>query len=69
MAGFVAAKMLATLDICPVDASSSAGPGDRAGDYHATGVPFEERWKRLDECVVAMRGIWGRRPPKARSTV
>jgi alkanesulfonate monooxygenase SsuD/methylene tetrahydromethanopterin reductase-like flavin-dependent oxidoreductase (luciferase family) len=27
-------------------------------DYAAVGVPFEERWKRLDEAVQALRALW-----------
>jgi probable F420-dependent oxidoreductase len=56
---FVAAKMLATLDVLSGGRLTvGVGPGSYQPDYDATGVPFEERWKRLDECVIAMRGIW-----------
>src|SRR5436190_1653831 len=56
---FVAAKMLATLDVMSGGRLIvGVGPGSYQPDYEATGVPFEERWKRLDECVIAMRGIW-----------
>jgi alkanesulfonate monooxygenase SsuD/methylene tetrahydromethanopterin reductase-like flavin-dependent oxidoreductase (luciferase family) len=34
------------------------GPGSSARDYAAAGVPFEERWKRLDEAVMTMRTLW-----------
>jgi alkanesulfonate monooxygenase SsuD/methylene tetrahydromethanopterin reductase-like flavin-dependent oxidoreductase (luciferase family) len=34
------------------------GPGSSARDYAAAGVPFEERWKRLDEAVKALRALW-----------
>lgn len=34
------------------------GPGSSPRDYAAIGVPFEERWKRLDEAVQAMRALW-----------
>jgi probable F420-dependent oxidoreductase len=34
------------------------GPGSSARDYAAVGVPFEERWKRLDEAVRALRALW-----------
>ena len=34
------------------------GPGSSARDYALVGVPFEERWKRLDEAVQAMRAYW-----------
>lgn len=36
------------------------GPGSSARDYAAVGIPFEERWKRLDECIRALRSLWGR---------
>jgi alkanesulfonate monooxygenase SsuD/methylene tetrahydromethanopterin reductase-like flavin-dependent oxidoreductase (luciferase family) len=31
------------------------GPGSSARDYEAVGVPFEERWPRLDEAVRVLR--------------
>ena len=34
------------------------GPGSSARDYAVVGVPFEERWKRLDEAVQALRALW-----------
>ncbi len=34
------------------------GPGSSARDYAVVGVPFEERWKRLDEGVRALRALW-----------
>jgi alkanesulfonate monooxygenase SsuD/methylene tetrahydromethanopterin reductase-like flavin-dependent oxidoreductase (luciferase family) len=34
------------------------GPGSSARDYELVGVPFEERWKRLDEAVEALRAYW-----------
>ena len=34
------------------------GPGSSARDYAAVGIPFEERWKRLDETVQALRALW-----------
>ena len=40
------------------------GPGSSARDYAAVGIPFEERWKRLDESVQALRALWrGESPP------
>jgi probable F420-dependent oxidoreductase len=36
------------------------GPGSSARDYAAVGIPFEERWKRLEEAVRAMRALWHR---------
>jgi probable F420-dependent oxidoreductase len=34
------------------------GPGSSVRDYAAVGIPFEERWKRLEEAVRAMRAFW-----------
>ncbi|MBA2346650.1 MAG: LLM class flavin-dependent oxidoreductase [Rubrobacter sp.] len=36
------------------------GPGSSARDYLAVGIPFEERWKRLDETVEVLRTLWGK---------
>jgi len=34
------------------------GPGSSARDYEAVGIPFEERWKRLDEGILTLRALW-----------
>ena len=34
------------------------GPGSSERDYATVGIPFDERWKRLDEAVEVMRGLW-----------
>jgi alkanesulfonate monooxygenase SsuD/methylene tetrahydromethanopterin reductase-like flavin-dependent oxidoreductase (luciferase family) len=34
------------------------GPGSSARDYGLIGIPFEERFKRLDEAIGAMRAYW-----------
>jgi len=36
------------------------GPGSSARDYAAAGIPFEERWKRFDEVIPALRALWDR---------
>ncbi len=36
------------------------GPGSSARDYAAVGIPFEERWKRLDEAIPTLRALWNR---------
>jgi alkanesulfonate monooxygenase SsuD/methylene tetrahydromethanopterin reductase-like flavin-dependent oxidoreductase (luciferase family) len=36
------------------------GPGSSARDYAAVGIPFEERWKRLDEVIPTLRSLWNR---------
>ncbi len=35
------------------------GPGSSARDYALIGIPFEERWKRLDEAIKTLRSLWG----------
>ena len=42
------------------------GPGSSARDYAATGIPFEERFKRLDETVEALRALWRQDGPPFR---
>lgn len=34
------------------------GPGSSARDYAAVGIPFDERWKRLDEVILTLRALW-----------
>jgi len=34
------------------------GPGSSPRDYEAVGIDFEERWKRLDEAIRALRALW-----------
>ena len=36
------------------------GPGSSARDYAAVGIPFDERWKRLDESIQTLRALWNR---------
>jgi alkanesulfonate monooxygenase SsuD/methylene tetrahydromethanopterin reductase-like flavin-dependent oxidoreductase (luciferase family) len=36
------------------------GPGSSAKDYAAAGIPFEERWKRFDEGIRALRALLGK---------
>src|SRR4051812_27051198 len=48
------AKSMAAIDIlCAGRLIVGVGPGSSASDYEAVGLPFEERWKRLDEAVEA----------------
>jgi probable F420-dependent oxidoreductase len=55
------AKSLAALDLLSDGRLIvGVGPGSSARDYAAVGIPFEERWKRLDEAVRAMRALWHR---------
>jgi probable F420-dependent oxidoreductase len=59
------AKSLAAIDLLSGGRLVvGVGPGSSARDYAAVGVPFEERWKRLDEAVQALRALWlGDGPP------
>jgi probable F420-dependent oxidoreductase len=59
------AKSLAAIDLLSGGRLVvGAGPGSSARDYAAVGIPFEERWKRLDEAVRALRALWlGEGPP------
>jgi alkanesulfonate monooxygenase SsuD/methylene tetrahydromethanopterin reductase-like flavin-dependent oxidoreductase (luciferase family) len=53
------AKSMAAIDILSGGRLVvGVGPGSSARDYDAVGVPFEERWKRLDEAVGALRALW-----------
>lgn len=55
----VLAKSMAAIDILSGGRLIvGVGPGSSARDYDAVGVPFEERWKRLDEAVEALRALW-----------
>ena len=53
------AKILAAIDLLSGGRLVvGLGPGSSARDYELVGVPFEERWKRLDESVLALRAYW-----------
>jgi alkanesulfonate monooxygenase SsuD/methylene tetrahydromethanopterin reductase-like flavin-dependent oxidoreductase (luciferase family) len=50
------AKALAALDILSEGRLvAGLGPGSSVRDYDALGVPFEDRWKRLDEAIAVLR--------------
>jgi probable F420-dependent oxidoreductase len=59
------AKSLAAIDLLSGSRLVvGVGPGSSARDYAAVGIPFEERWKRLDEAVQVLRVLWlGEGPP------
>jgi len=42
------------------------GPGSSATDYAAVSITFDERWKRLDEAVQALRALWNQESPAFR---
>jgi alkanesulfonate monooxygenase SsuD/methylene tetrahydromethanopterin reductase-like flavin-dependent oxidoreductase (luciferase family) len=60
------AKMLVALDVLTEGRVVAAvGPGSSKQDYDAVGMSFEERWKRFDETVRALRRLVGRGSPLA----
>jgi alkanesulfonate monooxygenase SsuD/methylene tetrahydromethanopterin reductase-like flavin-dependent oxidoreductase (luciferase family) len=53
------AKALAAIDVLSEGRLVVAvGPGSSARDYELIGIPFDERWVRLDDAVGAMRSCW-----------
>jgi probable F420-dependent oxidoreductase len=53
------AKILAAIDVLSGGRLLvGVGPGSSARDYELVGVPFEERWRRLDEAVETLRAHW-----------
>jgi alkanesulfonate monooxygenase SsuD/methylene tetrahydromethanopterin reductase-like flavin-dependent oxidoreductase (luciferase family) len=34
------------------------GPGSSPADHRAAGLEFEERWRRLDDAILALRALW-----------
>ena len=55
------AKTLSAIDILSEGRLIvGVGPGSSQRDYSAVGIPFEERWKRLDEAVETMRALWSK---------
>jgi alkanesulfonate monooxygenase SsuD/methylene tetrahydromethanopterin reductase-like flavin-dependent oxidoreductase (luciferase family) len=58
------AKTLAAIDLLSADRLTvGLGPGSSQRDYALVGVPFDERWKRLDEIVPALRALWDAEAP------
>jgi alkanesulfonate monooxygenase SsuD/methylene tetrahydromethanopterin reductase-like flavin-dependent oxidoreductase (luciferase family) len=52
------AKTLAAIDILSEGRLiAGIGPGSSKNDYDALGVPFDERWKRLDEAIAMLRTL------------
>jgi probable F420-dependent oxidoreductase len=53
------AKSLAAIDLLSGGRLVvGVGPGSSGRDYAVAGIPFEERWKRLDEAVQSLRALW-----------
>jgi probable F420-dependent oxidoreductase len=62
----VAAKALSTLDcLSGGRLLVGVGAGSYAPDFAACGIPFAERWQRLDECVWVLRQLWGDGPAQS----
>jgi alkanesulfonate monooxygenase SsuD/methylene tetrahydromethanopterin reductase-like flavin-dependent oxidoreductase (luciferase family) len=52
------AKALAAIDIlCDGRLVAAVGPGSSKRDYDAVGIPFDERWKRFDAAIDALRAL------------
>ena len=52
------AKTLAAIDVLSGGRLVvGVGPGSSAADYAAAGLPFEQRWRRFDEAVRALRAL------------
>jgi alkanesulfonate monooxygenase SsuD/methylene tetrahydromethanopterin reductase-like flavin-dependent oxidoreductase (luciferase family) len=52
------AKALAAIDVLSEGRLfAGVGPGSSKRDYDLVGVPFDERWKRLDEAITALRAL------------
>jgi alkanesulfonate monooxygenase SsuD/methylene tetrahydromethanopterin reductase-like flavin-dependent oxidoreductase (luciferase family) len=52
------AKTLAAIDrLSGGRLVAGVGPGSSARDYAAIGVPFEQRWRRFDEAICALRSL------------
>lgn len=57
------AKTIATLDVISNGRTELAlGVGWQKEEYEALGLPFEERYARLEESVRACRALWGEQP-------
>jgi probable F420-dependent oxidoreductase len=55
----VVAKALGTLDcLSGGRLLVGVGAGSYPPDYEVCGIPFAQRWQRLDECVRALRQLW-----------
>ena len=52
------AKTLAALDLLSDGRLiAGVGPGSSQRDYAALGIPFDERWERLDEAIALLRAL------------
>jgi probable F420-dependent oxidoreductase len=59
----VLAKRAATLDrLSDGRFTLGLGIGWQVEEYAAVGVPYQDRGRRLEECIGAMRALWGPQP-------
>jgi alkanesulfonate monooxygenase SsuD/methylene tetrahydromethanopterin reductase-like flavin-dependent oxidoreductase (luciferase family) len=59
------AKALAALDVLSDGRLiAGLGPGSSPGDYDAVGLPFEDRWKRFDQALAAVRALLDELAPR-----
>jgi alkanesulfonate monooxygenase SsuD/methylene tetrahydromethanopterin reductase-like flavin-dependent oxidoreductase (luciferase family) len=57
------AKLLAAIDLLSGGRLVvGVGPGSSRADYEAVGLDFEERWRRFDDGVRALRSLWRGEP-------
>jgi alkanesulfonate monooxygenase SsuD/methylene tetrahydromethanopterin reductase-like flavin-dependent oxidoreductase (luciferase family) len=64
------AKTLAALDVLSEGrVIAGLGPGSSERDYRLLDIPFEERWKRLDEAVATLRRLLGELAPRPRRPI
>jgi alkanesulfonate monooxygenase SsuD/methylene tetrahydromethanopterin reductase-like flavin-dependent oxidoreductase (luciferase family) len=62
------AKAFAALDVLSEGRLiAGVGPGSSKRDYDLLGVSFDERWRRLDEALAALRALLEREPLPAAS--
>jgi probable F420-dependent oxidoreductase len=62
----VVAKALSTLDyLSGGRLLVGVAAGSYSPDFAACGVPFAERWQRLDECVRVLRQLWADTPAQS----
>ena len=62
------AKTLAALDVLSDGRLiAGLGPGSSKRDYDALGIAFDERWKRFDEAIAALRALLEGRPYPGRA--
>jgi alkanesulfonate monooxygenase SsuD/methylene tetrahydromethanopterin reductase-like flavin-dependent oxidoreductase (luciferase family) len=61
------AKTLAAIDLLSDERLTvGVSTGSSPLDYRAVGIAFEERWKRLDDIVPALRAAWRGEPYRGR---